>query len=84
MEGYGNLQISDAAIQPYMIDTIELMEQKERQILFRVTEEERKLIQQTADSEGRTVSAWVRWTIKNRLQELGIVPKKTATKKKKA
>jgi hypothetical protein len=78
------LQISDAAIQPYMIDTIELMEQKERQILFRVTEEERKLIQQTADSEGRTVSAWVRWTIKNRLQELGIVPKKTATKKKKA
>jgi uncharacterized protein (DUF1778 family) len=67
-----------------MIDTIELMEQKERQILFRVTEEERKLIQQTADSEGRTVSAWVRWTIKNRLQELGIVPKKTATKKKKA
>ena len=78
------MQISDAAIQPYMIDTIELMEQKERQILFRVTEEERKLIQQTADSEGRTVSAWVRWTIKNRLQELGIVPKKTATKKKKA
>ena len=78
------MQISDAAIQPYMIDTIELMEQKERQILFRVTEEERKLIQQTPDSEGRTVSAWVRWTIKNRLQELGIVPKKTATKKKKA
>ena len=53
---------------------------KDKQILFRVSENELQVIRKTAESEGRSVGAWVRWTITNRLKELGVFPASTTKK----
>lgn len=74
----------DCTIQPYMVDMIRLMadsKRRARQILFRVTDEERKIMKEAADAEDRTVSDWIRLTVRSRLQEMGLAPEKKAKKK---
>jgi predicted HicB family RNase H-like nuclease len=49
---------------------------KDEQIMFRVSAEEKQMLEQVAEADDRTVSDWVRFTVRQRLRELGVLPTK--------